>query len=82
MHCATESHQVLFLLLYTTFSVPYLLAFAQDPPPGAPLTAFDVWDLTLDAIFCLDIALSFVTAYVRNGVYVQNLKSIADNYLK
>jgi hypothetical protein len=72
---------VLLLLLYTTFSVPYLLAFVEDPPLGSAPTAFDIWDLCLDIIFCLDIVLSFVTAFVRNGVYIQNLRLIAKNYL-
>ena len=73
---------VMLLLLFTTFAVPFLLAFGEETDPTKPLNAYQIWDLILDAIFCFDILLSFCTAYASQGVYVTDLRLIAQNYLK
>ncbi|EKX38296.1 hypothetical protein GUITHDRAFT_77342, partial [Guillardia theta CCMP2712] len=72
---------VMFLLLYTTFAVPLLLAFGSDPIKG-PMTPYQIWDLCLDVIFCADVILSFCTAYTHQGVYTTNMWMIARNYLR
>ena len=51
----------LLLLLYCSFSVPYGLAF-DSSAPGIQ-TFSDLLDLTIDALFLFDMALSFATAY-------------------
>eukprot|EP00960_Hanusia_phi_P053153 761871-Hanusia_phi.AAC.1 len=50
---------VMILLMYTSFSVPYTLAFDDAPVKKTSYGPLDIWDLTLDVIFCLDIAISF-----------------------
>jgi hypothetical protein len=72
---------VMSLLLYTCFAVPVLLAFGGSLDPNAPLSAYDIWDLVLDCIFCLDILLSFCTCYVAQGVYIKDLRQISKHYL-
>ena len=72
---------VMVLLLYTCFAVPVLLAFGGSIDPTAPLTPYDIWDITLDFIFCFDILLSFCTCYVAQGVYIMDLGKIAKHYL-
>jgi hypothetical protein len=72
---------VMILLLYTCFAVPVVLAFGGQIDPRSPLSAYDIWDLVLDFIFCFDIVLSFCTCYVSQGVYVKDLKKIAVHYL-
>ena len=69
------------MLLFTTFAVPYLLAFGEDIDPTKKLDGFQVFDLLLDVIFCVDIILSFCTAYSANGIYVTDLRQISRNYL-
>ena len=69
-------------LLYTTFSVPYMLAFVQDRDPQESWTAFQVYDVGLDTLFCSDIILSFVTGYTHLGVYERRLGRIAINYMR
>jgi len=73
---------VMLLLLFTTFAVPYMLAFGTEIDTSKALTAFQIWDLMLDIIFCLDIILSFCTAYASQGVYVTDMGQIAKHYLK
>jgi hypothetical protein len=72
---------IILLLLFTTFAVPYLLAFGTEIDPHAPLDTFQIWDLALDVLFCIDIVLSFCTSFLRKGVYVTNMAVIAKSYL-
>jgi hypothetical protein len=86
---------VMTLLLYTSFSVPYTLAFGDETYDylfGAEGVAkkyaaytdtpWAYFDLCLDIIFCADIMVTFCTAYVDRGNYVQRFRRIARNYLK
>ena len=73
---------VVLLLMYATFAVPLFLAFGEEPEPGAPMSTYDISEITLDSIFCFDILLTFMTAYVKNGVYHNKLSSIAFQYLR
>ena len=83
---------ILCMLLYTTFSVPYLLAFGEwsgghDILDAEGLDVNDwgalaIFHLLLDVIFCLDICINFCTAYTARGVYVTSLRQIATNYVK
>jgi hypothetical protein len=73
---------LMLFLLYTTFSVPYMLAFVQDRDPQESWTAFQVYDVGLDTLFCSDIILSFVTGYTHLGVYERRLGRIAINYMR
>ena len=75
-------------LMYTTFSVPYMLSFGDNTDRGGDSdtitmwTFWDVFDVFLDVIFCIDIVVNFCTAYVSRGVYVTSMKRIALYYLK
>ncbi|EKX38220.1 hypothetical protein GUITHDRAFT_54524, partial [Guillardia theta CCMP2712] len=62
--------------------VPYTLAFDDGPMQKDHYGPLEIWDLTLDVIFCLDIAISFCTCYFENGLYVSNLGKIFTNYLR
>ena len=88
---------VMSLLLTTSFSVPYTLAFgdefyeylfgqdgwAQEYAPGPnDVTPWFVFDLFVDIVFCTDILLNFCTAYIDRGVYVHRFRRIAENYLR
>ncbi len=73
---------LMLFLLYTTFSVPYLLALGGDIDPTRPLSGFEVYDICLDSLFCTDIILSFVTAYIQNGIIERSLRQIALHYVK
>jgi len=82
---------ILFMLLYTTFSVPYLLAFGEwspgslmvrGEPDHAEWGPLAIFHLLLDVIFCLDIVVTFCTAYTARGVYVTNMRHISANYLR
>ncbi len=64
------------------WQVPYLLAFGGEVDPKAPLDAYQIWDLCLDVIFCLDIVISFFTCIIVQGVYVTDLSRIAKQYLQ
>lgn len=79
---------VMVFLLYTTFSVPYLLSFGERPVEvdgvqvQAEWTAYDTFDLMLDCLFCTDVIINFCTAVVLRGVYVTDLHQIWLNYIK
>lgn len=72
---------IMLLLLFTTFAVPYMLAFGKEIDRTAPLAAYQIFDLILDGLFCVDIVISFCTAYIHQGVYITSMPSIAKNYL-
>jgi hypothetical protein len=72
---------IMMLLLFTTFAVPYLLAFGDEIDPTKPLDGYQIWDLLLDVFFCTDIVLSFCTSFVLKGVYVTDMTVIAKYYL-
>jgi Ca2+-binding EF-hand superfamily protein len=72
---------VMLMLLFTTFAVPYNLAFLKETDKNEPLDSYQIFDLILDALFCVDILFSFCTAHVSKAVYVTDLKLIARHYL-
>jgi hypothetical protein len=72
---------IMTLLLFTTFAVPYLLAFGQETDPHAHIKPYEIWDLGLDVLFCADIIFSFCTCIQVQGVYITDLTLIAKNYL-
>jgi hypothetical protein len=41
-----------------------MLAFGEDPDKNEPLDAYQIFDLIMDLLFCIDVVLSFCTAYV------------------
>lgn len=70
---------MVILLLYTTFAVPYVIAFADASDP-TKMTPFDIWELGLDGLFMTDILANFCTAFYHQGEYVTDLKRISYNY--
>jgi hypothetical protein len=72
---------IILFLLFTTFAVPYSLAFGDEIDPTKALDSYQIWDLILDILFCIDIILSFCTSFVLKGVYVTDMTVIAKNYL-
>ena len=72
---------VIFLLMFTTFAVPYNLAFIRERDKDEPLDWYQILDLIFDVFFCVDIVFSFCTAHVVKGMYVTDLKLIARRYL-
>jgi hypothetical protein len=46
------------------------------------MSAFEAYEICLDALFCSDIVLSFLTGYWNIGVYEKRLPSIALHYIK
>lgn len=71
---------IMSMLLFTTFAVPYLLAFGQEIDPIKPLNCYQIWDLILDCFF-MDMVLSFCTSFVLKGAYVTDMTIIARYYL-
>ena len=68
---------ILFLTLYTTISVPFLVCFAFEH------TAVSIIDLLVDWLFLADIALNFHTTYVgKDGEVIDDLKMIRWNYMR
>lgn len=68
---------ILFLTLYTTISVPFLVCFAFEHD------AVSVLDLLVDWMFLADIALNFHTTYVgKDGEVIDDLKMIRWNYIR
>ena len=73
---------VMAFLLYTTFSVPFSITFNVEPVPlSERATAYAVFDLSLDCLFCTDMLVSFGTAYTERGLFVRDLTRIAKHYL-
>jgi len=72
---------IMLFLLYTTFSVPYMLAIVSDSESSGPLTPFEINEIILDTPFGLDILLSWVTAYSRHGMYEKRMGQIAMQYV-
>ena len=81
---------IMIFLLYTTFSVPYLLSFGEPLPVSTgdgtrtepAWTSYDTFDLMLDCLFCTDVVINFCTAVVLRGVYVTDLHQIWFHYAK
>lgn len=68
---------ILFLTLYTTISVPFLVCFAFEH------RAVSIIDLFVDWLFLADIALNFHTTYVgKDGEVIDDLKMIRWNYMR
>jgi len=72
---------IMLLLLFTTFAVPYMLAFGEEIDKTQPLDVYQIFDLILDGLFCVDIVISFCTAYIHQGMYITSMPLIAKNYL-
>ena len=75
---------ILCLLLYSSFAVPYSLAFGAAPSgAGAPLAPADAADAAVDAVFLADVALTFATAcYDAQGGLVTDGRAIARRYAR
>ena len=79
---------VMFFLMYTTFSVPYILAFVPLPEvkPGEKMSltmsSFEIFETALDVLFCTDVILNSCTAVIHQGVYHKSYIVIAKHYLK
>ena len=77
---------IMSFLMYTTFSVPYMLSFGEGSPnaetEATEWDAYNIFDLALDVLFCSDVIVNFCTAFVRRGVYITNMYQIAINYLQ
>ncbi len=80
---------ILALLLITTFSVPYTLSFgdcgtscAENSGASIAWTPWEIFEVHLDILFCIDVAVTFCTAYVSRGVYHANLREISLHYLR
>jgi hypothetical protein len=71
----------LLLLLYCSFAVPYNIAF-DSGSSGGGLTTTDYVDVLINTMFMIDIALTFITAYDKQGCLVTDYRKIAENYLK
>jgi hypothetical protein len=72
----------LVLLVYCSFYVPFNLAFDTAPPAGTYRIA-DILDIVINAIFMIDIALTFLTAYYdTQGFLVKDLRIIAEAYCR
>lgn len=68
---------MIFLLVYTLLVLPVRLAFENDSSAMLP------FDLTIDALFFLDIIVNFISAYEdERGIVIVDRKKIAINYLK
>ena len=68
---------ILFLTLYTTVSVPFIVCFNFEN------LGLAVLDLIVDWLFLADIGLNFHTTYVgKDGEVIDNLKMIRWNYLR
>ena len=93
----------LFLLLYCIFSIPFQMSFSSEIPaiyvaPGndedldtssavAEVGALDYLDLTIDAIFMMDVLLNFRTAFLRphstrSSILETRARVIAVRYMK
>ncbi len=70
----------MLLLVYCSFAVPYEIAFVQDEKSN--LSETDLANLTINAIFLIDIALSFVTMTDVEGKLLRDLPSISLHYLQ
>ena len=93
----------LFLLLYCIFSIPFQMSFSSEIPaiyvaPGndedldtssavAEVGVLDYLDLTIDAIFMMDVLLNFRTAFLRphstrSSILETRARVIAVRYIK
>lgn len=65
-----------FLMLVMVFYVPYHVSFVRSS------MAYDVFDQVVTVWFTVDIVLSFITAYEKDGVLVTRPEKIAFHYLR
>ena len=73
---------ILSLLLYSSFEVPYSLAFNSSDDSLDQRTSAFIFDVLLDVIFTTDVGICFVTGYYdAQGTLVGDLKIIARRYL-
>ena len=69
---------IMLLLIWTALYVPYRLAFIDNPS----IAIFSM-EITMDAIFLLDIIINFNSAfYDENNLLIVDRKLIATRYLK
>ena len=83
----TWDFMIMIFLMYTTFSVPYMLSFGDCGTSCAvegsnAWTSLEIFEVFLDLLFCVDMAVTFCTAYTSRGVYHTDLRKIALHYLR
>ena len=68
---------ILTLILYSAVVVPFRVCFDAE-------AVAVVWlvEVAISLLFCADVALSFFTAFVRDGVWVTSRAAIARQYLQ
>ena len=68
---------IILVLIYTTIVLPFRVGF------NAQAEGFWFWaELTMDALFGIDILLNFRTAFYEDGVLVTDSRRVAHNYLR
>jgi hypothetical protein len=72
---------VTLLCLYSVFETPFRIAYHYD---RTDLSGIQIFNLVVDLLFCLDIALSFNTGFfkLRDHLVVMNRRRIARRYLR
>jgi len=72
---------VMLLVIYSSITTAYTIAFDLDPPEGS---AFQVVDHIVEAAFLIDIILNFFQEYrdPQNFEYIKDFRLIAKHYLK
>lgn len=65
------------MFVYIIIILPYKIAFVEE---GNKF--FEVMDLLIDILFFMDILMSMLSAYYLNGVLVEDLKTLATQYVK
>lgn len=73
---------LIFLLFYVAIPMPYYVSFHQ-PIPGQGMTSKDYIDILIDALFGIDIIVSFISAYDDDdtGIPMVDPKVISSKYL-
>ena len=72
---------MMILLLYVGLIMPYNVCFI--PPNPFEFTPFDMLDLFIDILFCIDIVVNFFSAYddPATDLPVINIKIISSDYI-
>jgi hypothetical protein len=55
---------------------------AENSGASIAWTPWEIFEVHLDILFCIDVAVTFCTAYVSRGVYHANLREISLHYLR
>ena len=72
---------VIFLALYNCFSIPFEVAYQPSSDSEVTVAIFDV---LIDMMFILDIAIVFRTSYINieTGEMIEDARKIAKDYMK